>query len=169
MCQCRRHKFDPWVKKIPWGRKWQPTPVFLPKNIFTSQKLDNLFTMQWQRLGGPNNGLKGTQLGCDRTGLQPIRLLTPHPCIISNRRWGRSISLELFQGMTVPMQKTQRKEQRPSDSAQKVQEWKNKPIILYAFKTFFFLIMLFTCHNRAEHEFRSCLKILYTGISKQTT
>ena len=22
--------FDPWVGKIPWKRKWQPTPVFLP-------------------------------------------------------------------------------------------------------------------------------------------
>ena len=22
--------FDPWVRKIPWKRKWQPTPVFLP-------------------------------------------------------------------------------------------------------------------------------------------
>ena len=22
--------FDPWVRKIPWSRKWQPTPVFLP-------------------------------------------------------------------------------------------------------------------------------------------
>ena len=22
--------FDLWVGKIPWGRKWQPTPVFLP-------------------------------------------------------------------------------------------------------------------------------------------
>jgi len=32
-CQCRRHKrhgFDSWVGKIPWRRKWQPTPVFLP-------------------------------------------------------------------------------------------------------------------------------------------
>ena len=28
-CQCRRHRFDPWVRKIPWRRKWQPTPVFL--------------------------------------------------------------------------------------------------------------------------------------------
>ena len=26
----RRHSFDPWVQKIPWRRKWQPTPVFLP-------------------------------------------------------------------------------------------------------------------------------------------
>ena len=28
--QCRGPQFDPWVRKIPWGRKWQPTPVFLP-------------------------------------------------------------------------------------------------------------------------------------------
>ena len=27
---CRRYGFDPWVRKIPWRRKWQPTPVFLP-------------------------------------------------------------------------------------------------------------------------------------------
>ena len=32
-CQCRRQKrrgFNPWVRKIPWRRKWQPTPIFLP-------------------------------------------------------------------------------------------------------------------------------------------
>ena len=32
-CQCGRHRrcvFDPRVGKIPWRRKWQPTPVFLP-------------------------------------------------------------------------------------------------------------------------------------------
>ena len=27
--QCRRHRFNPWVRKIPWRRKWQPTPIFL--------------------------------------------------------------------------------------------------------------------------------------------
>ena len=26
-CQCRRPGFDPWVDKIPWGKKWQPIPV----------------------------------------------------------------------------------------------------------------------------------------------
>ena len=25
-----RCRFDPWVGKIPWRRKWQPTPGFLP-------------------------------------------------------------------------------------------------------------------------------------------
>ena len=28
--QCRRPRFDSWVGKIPWKRKWQPSPVFLP-------------------------------------------------------------------------------------------------------------------------------------------
>ena len=28
--QCRRWRFDPWVRKILWRRKWQPSPVFLP-------------------------------------------------------------------------------------------------------------------------------------------
>ena len=32
-CHCRRHErggFDPWMGQIPWRRKWQLTPVFLP-------------------------------------------------------------------------------------------------------------------------------------------
>ena len=29
-CQCWRCRFNPWVRKIPWRRAWQPTPVFLP-------------------------------------------------------------------------------------------------------------------------------------------
>ena len=28
--QCRRLRFDPWVEKISWRRKWQPTLIFLP-------------------------------------------------------------------------------------------------------------------------------------------
>ena len=29
-CQCRRYRFNFWVRKLPWRRKWQPSPVFLP-------------------------------------------------------------------------------------------------------------------------------------------
>ena len=28
--RCERCRFDSWVGKIPWRRKWQPTPVCLP-------------------------------------------------------------------------------------------------------------------------------------------
>ena len=31
--QCKRHKFDLWVRKIPWRGKRQPTPVFLPGGV----------------------------------------------------------------------------------------------------------------------------------------
>ena len=30
-CQCRRLRFYPLVRKIPWRREWQPTVVFLPR------------------------------------------------------------------------------------------------------------------------------------------
>jgi len=26
----KRHRFNPWVRNIPWKREWLPTPVFLP-------------------------------------------------------------------------------------------------------------------------------------------
>jgi len=40
---CRRHKrcgFDPWVEKIPWRRKWQPTPVSLPGESHGQRSLE---------------------------------------------------------------------------------------------------------------------------------
>ena len=38
-CQCRRHEFDLWVGKIPWRKKWQPTPVFLPDKCHGQRSL----------------------------------------------------------------------------------------------------------------------------------
>ena len=39
ICQCRRHGFYPWVRKIPLRRKWQPTPVFLPEKSHRQRSL----------------------------------------------------------------------------------------------------------------------------------
>ena len=39
-CQCRRYGFDPWVEKIPWRRKWQSTPVFLPGKSHGQRNLE---------------------------------------------------------------------------------------------------------------------------------
>ena len=41
-CRFRRHKrhrFDPWVGKIPWRRPWQPTPVSLPGKSHGQRRL----------------------------------------------------------------------------------------------------------------------------------
>ena len=40
--QSRRNKkceFDPWVGKIPWRRKWQPTSVFLPGKFHAQRSI----------------------------------------------------------------------------------------------------------------------------------
>ena len=34
-----RSGFDPWVGKIPWRRKWHPTPVFLPGEFYGQTSL----------------------------------------------------------------------------------------------------------------------------------
>ena len=39
LAQCRRHRFNPWIGNIPWGRKWQPTPVFLPGKSHRQRRL----------------------------------------------------------------------------------------------------------------------------------
>ena len=33
------HRFNAWVGKIPWRRKWQPTPVFLPQKSHGQRNL----------------------------------------------------------------------------------------------------------------------------------
>ena len=35
----KRHRFDPWVRKILWRRKWQPTSVFLPREPHEQRSL----------------------------------------------------------------------------------------------------------------------------------
>ena len=30
---------DTWVRKIPWEREWQPTPVFLPGELHRQRSL----------------------------------------------------------------------------------------------------------------------------------
>ena len=46
----RRHGFDPWVGKIPWRRKWQPTPVFLPSTSHGQRSLAGYRTRGWKEL-----------------------------------------------------------------------------------------------------------------------
>ena len=35
----KRHRLNPWVGEIPWRRKWQPTPVFLPGESHGQRRL----------------------------------------------------------------------------------------------------------------------------------
>ena len=37
--KCKRRGFSPWMGKIPWNRKWQPNPVFLPGKFHGQRSL----------------------------------------------------------------------------------------------------------------------------------
>ena len=52
-CQCRRCKcgFCPWVGKIPWRRKWQPCPLFLPGESPWTEEPGRLQSMGSLRVG----------------------------------------------------------------------------------------------------------------------
>ena len=50
-CQCKRCGFSPWVRKIPWRRKWPPTPVFLPGKSHRQRSLVGCSPWGHKRLG----------------------------------------------------------------------------------------------------------------------
>ena len=53
MCQCRRCKrlgLSPWVQKIPWRRKWQPDPLFLPGKFHRQRSLVGYSPWRFQEL-----------------------------------------------------------------------------------------------------------------------
>ena len=38
--RCWRCSLNPWIRKIPWRRKWQPIPVFLPQKACAQRSLE---------------------------------------------------------------------------------------------------------------------------------
>ena len=51
LLQCRGPGFDPWVGKIPWRRKWEPTPIFLPGKTHRQRSLEGYSPWGRQRVG----------------------------------------------------------------------------------------------------------------------
>ena len=54
--RCKRHRFDPWVGKIHWSRKWKSTPVFLPGKFqghdwaLTHSPISTIFSKNWKHV-----------------------------------------------------------------------------------------------------------------------
>ena len=49
--KCKRHEFNPWVRKIPWSRKWQPALVFLLGKFHKQRSLAGYSPWGCKRLG----------------------------------------------------------------------------------------------------------------------
>ena len=63
-CQCRRCRrqgFDPWVRKIPWRRKWQPSPVFLPGKYLGQRSLAG-YSLQGRKRVGHDRATEHTSI-----------------------------------------------------------------------------------------------------------
>ena len=72
-CQCRRHErlgFDPWVGKMPWRRKWQPTPVFSPGEAQGQKSLEG-----YSPRGRRESDMTECTRACTRKDNQMIRRL----------------------------------------------------------------------------------------------
>ena len=74
-CQCRRLercRFDPWVRKTPWRRKWQSTPV-LPGKVHGQRGLEGRSPLSHKELDMTE------QLSMHTQAL-PAFLCNPHLC-----------------------------------------------------------------------------------------
>ena len=49
-CNAGDLRFDSWVRKIPWRREWQPTPVFLPGECHGQKSLVDYSSWGLQRI-----------------------------------------------------------------------------------------------------------------------
>ena len=62
----RRPRFSCWVRKIPWNRKWQPAPVFLPGKFHGQRSLAGY------SLGGHKESDMTKQRGMHTHWLYPV-------------------------------------------------------------------------------------------------
>ena len=85
--RCRRHGFNPWIKKMPWSRKWQPTPVFLPGKFhgqrgtwgFTVHRITKSSDMTVTELTQYSREVQYSILQVQQRGSEVIQLLLACP------------------------------------------------------------------------------------------
>ena len=98
-CQCRRHRrcrFHPWVGKIPWSRKWQPTPVLLPGESHGQRNLAGYSPWGCKESNLTEHALKGPSLSLAVSSVFLARVSCPSPWH-SRTTWDISISLKTTQ------------------------------------------------------------------------
>ena len=85
-----RYRFDPWVRKMPWSRKWQHTSVFLPGEPHGQRSLGSY--SPWRR-----KELNMTEPLCTHTGWEThsrpeVHSMGSHPVFLQQHPGGRSHS-----------------------------------------------------------------------------
>ena len=110
-CQCRRHRFSFWVSKIPWRRKWQPSPVFLPGKSHGQRSLVDCSAWGHKRVGH-DLAAKQPQQMLRKTGLNQARPRTFLHCDDKcNRGWDSVTCVCIMGASDVALEKTSRSEE----------------------------------------------------------
>ena len=98
--QCKRRRFDPQVGKIPWRRKWQPIPLFLPGKCLGQRSLVGYNLWGQKRVrhdwASKQHHVPSTELVPAQGSSQQVPRLPGCPsyssCILTTTSWGPSLS-----------------------------------------------------------------------------
>ena len=95
-CQFRRCEFDPWVRKIPWRRKWQPTRVFLPGDFLGQRSLTGYSPWHHKKSDTAEQlNSNSSSAGCVAVSWPPFspwpRRTSGHSCWGMNE-WGKTLA-----------------------------------------------------------------------------
>ena len=166
-------QFNPWVGKIPWKRKWQPTPVFLPgeshgqrsmvgyspwggKELDTSEQLTHIHTHDKPTAGTILNSEKlkasllrsGTRQGCPLSLLFNIVLGALATAITEEKevkgiQMGKEVKASLFADDMI---------EDPEDATRKLLELNNEfgKVVGYKINTQKSVVFLHTNIKRSE-------------------
>ena len=111
----KRRRFDPWIGKIPWRRKWQPTSVTLPRKIPQIEELGGLQSMGPQRVRHDLATKQQQYRVAMNLYLSNSRLCPPFCCLQSlvgfSHMEARQVSTTL--GLMLPAQQPQQKDKPP--------------------------------------------------------
>ena len=69
--------FNPWVEKIPWRKKWQPTPVFLPGKSHGQRSLAGCSPWSHKELDTTDRVTNKPQIPVTRSCVEVGSSLTP--------------------------------------------------------------------------------------------
>ena len=102
-CHRRRRKrrgFDPWVEKIPWGRAWQPTLIFLPEESHGQRSLASYITWGYKELNTAEGLILFTQYNTSVSPDLAFEILTSEN-IHGQRGYGLTILILLHWYLTI--------------------------------------------------------------------
>ena len=106
LLQCGKPRFDPWVGKMPWRKKWQPTPVFLPREFYGQRLasyslwgLKELDTTEWVTLSLTHFALSDVTCSCTPVASMWLQFCQ-WPWSLGVERdldpWGSSMTFSLY-------------------------------------------------------------------------